>query len=152
MGYSKVYWEYGTAAKSSKVSVHSADLNAGNIAAQEALRAAFESAVDAVTIGGPGAESWTATETQVAKNPSANEAAQRENKWLVSFVDDVTGLGGSYTIPCYNPTLIGPDGVFMDGSAPEYAALVAASDAFVKSNAGNATSVTSIKFSARTLG
>lgn len=152
MGYSKTYWEYGTGAKSSKVSVHSLALNAGNIAAQEALRAAFEAAVDAVTIGGAGSEAFIATETNVAKNPSANEAAQRENKWLVSFTDDVTGLGGSFTIPCYNPTLIAPDGIFMDPAAAEYTALVAATEDFVRSNAGNAVTVTSIKFSARSLG
>jgi hypothetical protein len=152
MSYSKVYWEFGTAAKASSVSVHTPALNAGNIAAQETLRAAFEAAVDAVTLGNPGSEQWTATATQVAKNPSADEAAHRENKWLVSFVDDVTGLGGSYTIPCSDLSLLGGDGSFMDTGSAEYIALAAASDAFVRSNAGNATTVTSVKFSARTLG
>jgi hypothetical protein len=152
MSYSKVYWEFGSAAKASSVTVHSANLTAGNIAAQEGLRAAFEAAVDGLTLGNPGSEQWTATATAVAKNPAAAEEAQRENKWLVSFVDDVTGLGGSYTVPCADLSLLGGDGQYMDTASAEYIALVAASDAFVLSNAGNATSVTSVKFSARTLG
>jgi len=152
VGYRKVYWEYGTGAKSSSVQVHSAPLNAGNIAAQETLRAAFEAAVDAVTLGNGGSEQFTAIETDVARNPSLNPAAQRENKWLVSFSDNVTGLPGSFTIPCYDSSLLGPDGSSFDTTAPEYAALVTATQDFVRSNAGNAVTVTSIVFRARTLG
>jgi hypothetical protein len=152
VGYRKVYWEYGTAAKSSAVQVHSPALNAGNIAAQEALRAAFESAIDAVTLGTGGSEMFVATESDVARTPSTNPIAQRENKWLVSFVDGVTGLGGSFTIPCYDPSLLGGDGESMDTGSAEYADLVAATEAFVRSNAGNTVTVTSIRFRARTLG
>jgi hypothetical protein len=152
MGYRKVYWEFGTAAKSSAVAVHSPALNAGNIAAQEALRAAFEAAVDAVSLGTGGSEQFIATETDVARTPSSNPVAQRENKWLVSFVDNVTGLGGGFTIPCYDPSLLGGDGESMDTGSTEYGDLVSATQAFVRSNAGNTVTVTSVRFRARTLG
>lgn len=151
MGYSKTYWEYGGNAKASSVSVHSPTLNAGNIAAQEALRAAFESAVDAISLGTAGSEQFIATEVNVARTPSANPLAQRENKWLVSYTDNVTGLGGSFSIPCADLSLLGADGENMDSGA-EYAALVSATQDFVRSNAGNAVTVTSVKFRARNLG
>lgn len=152
MGYSKVYWEYGSAAKGSSVSVHSPALNAGNIAAQETARAAFEAAVDAVSLGNSGSEQFTATETVIAKNPSTNPLAQRENKWLVSFTDNTTGFGGSFTIPCADLSLLGGDGQFMDTGITEYSDLKTAVEAFVRSKAGNAVTVTSVKFSGRTLG
>lgn len=151
MSYSKVYWEYGTAAKASSVKVHSAALNAGNIAAQETLRQAFEDALDAVTLGSPGSEQFTAVETVVAKTPSVNTAAQRENKWLVSMVDSVTGFPFNFTIPCADLSLLGTDGEFMDLAGAEAIALVTAAEAFVRSQAGNLGSVTSIKFVGRTI-
>lgn len=152
MGYRKVFWEYGTGAKSSSVEVHSAPLSAANFVAQETLRAAFEAAIDAVSLGNGGSEAFIATEVEVARNPSANPIAQRENKWLVSFVDDVTGLPGSFTIPCYDPALLAADGSSMDTSSAEYTDLVSAVQGFVRSNAGNTVTVTSIRFRARTLG
>lgn len=150
MGYRKVYWEFGTNAKSAAVQVYSEPLTAGNFDAQNALRAAFESAVDAVTIGNPGAEQWVAVETVVAKNPSADPAAQRENKWLVTCAEVGGGGTVSFTIPCPDLTnLLAADGENMDATAPEYTALVSATEAFVQSNDGNAVTVTSVKFRAR---
>lgn len=150
MGYSKVYWEYGTNAKSSAVKVYSPELNAGNIAAQEALRAAFEAAVDDVSLGTGGSENFIATETTVGKTPSANPLAQRENKWLVSAIESGSGNSVTFTIPCADLTLLGSDGENMDSTDPKYAALVAATEDFVRSNDGNTITVTSIKFRART--
>jgi hypothetical protein len=149
MGYSKTYWEYGSNAKASKVSVFSEPLTAGNFDAQNALRAAFEAAVDAVTLGNEGSEQFIANEIVRPKNPSATPGAQRENKWLVSCAE--TGGAGTvtFTIPCYDPALLAADGENMDATSDEYIALVAATEAFVQSNDGNAVTVTSIKFRAR---
>lgn len=151
MGYRKVYWEFGTAAKGSAVSVYSPELNAGNIAAQEALRAAFEAAVDAVSIGNSGSEQFIATETNVAKNPSTNPLAQRENKWLVSCIESGSGNSVTFTIPCADLSLLGGDGESMDTGSDEYADLVTAVEDFVRSNDGNTVTVTSVKFRGRTL-
>ena len=152
MGYSKTYWEFGSAAKSSKVSVYSPALDAGNIAAQEALRADFEAAVDAVSIGVGGSEQFVATETTVARTPSTNPLAQRENKWLVSCVESGTGNPVQFTIPCADLSLLGSDGVSMNTAIPEYADLVAATEAFVRSNDGNTVTVSTITFRARSSG
>lgn len=149
--YSKTYWEYGSAAKPSSVTVHTPTLTAGNIAAQETLRAAFEAAVDAVNLGNSGSEQFVAVDTAVAKNPSLNDAAQRELKWLVSMIDSTTGFGFNFTIPCADTSLLGTDGQFMDLAGAEAIALVTATEAFVQSRAGNYGTVSSIKLVGRTL-
>lgn len=152
MGYSKTYWEYGTRAKPSQVSVYSPALNAGNIAAQEALRAAFEAAVDAVTLGNGGSEQFVATEVTVGRNPSLNPLAQRENKWLVSCIESGSGNSVTFTIPCADLSLLAADGESMDTGSAEYAALVTAVQDFVRSNDGNTVTVVSVTFRARSLG
>lgn len=142
-----ILWEYGDNAKTSKAEVHTVDLTVGNIVAQTALFDAWRTAVEGVSIGEPGAYTLTAIDGGPGKTPSADTAAQRENKWLVSFVDTVTGLPGSYTIPCYNHALIGTDGENMAAGAAR-TALITATEDFVLSNAGNPVTVTSIKFRA----
>ena len=149
--YEKTFWEFGTDAKASKTSVHTPDLTAGNFAAQIALRDAFEAAIDAVSLGNSGRESTIAVETDPGRVPSLNPIAQRENKWLVSFNDNTLGNPGSFTVPCYDPALLGADGENMDAGAAEYAALVTATEAYIRSVAGNVVTVTSVKFSARTI-
>jgi len=149
--FSQTIWEYGTKAESSKTTVHIPTLNAGNIAAQLALIETFQAAVLAVSLGNSGSDKTLAVVNEVARNPSLNPIAQRENKWLVSYRDVTTNLPGSYTIPCYNPALLAADGESMDTASDEYADLVAASDALVRSNAGNVTEVTSIVFRARNI-
>ena len=150
MGYRKTYWEYGTNAKASSVSVYSPALTAANFDAQEALRAAFEAAVDAVTIGNSGSEQFVAVETMVGKNPSLNLLAQRENKWLVSAIE-AGGNPVTFTIPCADLSLLATDGESMDTGSAEYAALVTAVEDFVRSNDGDTVTVTSIKFRARNI-
>ena len=149
--YVKNYWEFGTEAKSSQVGVFTPTLNAGNIAAQETLRAAFEAAVDAVSIGNSGSEEFTAEVTPVVRNPSTNPLAQRENKWLVTMSEATTGNAVTFTIPCADLSLLAADGSNMDTASTEYADLVAAVEDFVRSNDGSTVTVTSIKFRARTI-
>lgn len=150
MSATLILWEFGSNAKTSKAEVHSADLNVGNIAAQVAAFDAWRAAVAGVSLGNPGAYSLSAVDGGPGRSPSATPAAQRENKWLVSFIDAVTGLPGSYTIPCYDPDLLATDGEDL-GAGAERTALISATEGFVLSNAGNAVTVTSIKFRARTI-
>lgn len=151
MAYEKNYWEFGTNAKASRVKVHSVPLNAGNIAAQETLRAAFEAAVDAVSIGNSGGERFIATEVSVAKSPSLNPLAQRENRWLVSMVESGSGNAVTFTIPCADLSLLAADGDSMDTTSTEYADLVSAVEDFVRSNDGNTVAVSTVTFRGRTL-
>lgn len=149
--YVKTYWEFGTAAKASQVSVYTPTLTAGNLVAQEALRAAFEDAVDAISLGNNGSEQFVAEITNQVKNPSLNPLAQRENKWLVSCSETGTGNSVTFTIPCADLSMLAADGESFDTTLPEYAALVAATEAFIRSNDGNAVTVVSVKFRARTI-
>ena len=149
--YTKNYWEFGTSAKSSQVSVYIPTLNAGNIAAQETLRASFEAAIDAVSLGNSGSEEFTAEVVKQVKNPSLNPLAQRENKWLVSMSEAGTGNAVTFTIPCADLSLLAADGESMDTTSTEYADLVAAVEAFVRSNDGNAVTVVGVQFRGRTL-
>ena len=149
--YNKTYWEFGTAAKASQVSVHIVTLTAGNLAAQEGLRADLEAAMDAISLGNNGSEEFVAEVTPVVKNPSTNPLAQRENKWLVTMSETGTGNPVSFTIPCADLSLLAADGESMDTSLTEYTDLVSAVEAFVRSNDGSAVTVTSVKFRARTI-
>jgi len=146
----QVFWEFGTKAKASATTVHAADLTVGNIVAQDGLKDDFIAAITAVSLGNPGSVEWMAEATEVAKTPSTDEQAQRENKWLVSFVDNTTGLGGSFTIPCPDLAQLGPDGEEMATGANR-TALIDATEAYVLSNTGHAVTVTGIKFSARNI-
>lgn len=145
-------WEYGTEAKASKVSVHMPELDETNYAVQAVLWADFSDACKAVSLGNTGKEVIVSNDDGAPRNPSLNPVAQRENKWLVTCAESGTGNLVTFTIPCYDPSLLAPDGVSMDTTSPEYAALVAATLAFVRSNDGNTvSSVVSIKFRARTI-
>lgn len=147
MSASLILWEYGQNAKSSKVEVHSPTLNAGNIVAQLGLFSDLRDAIAAVSLGNPGSWAITAEDTTVAKVTATDPAAQRENKWLVSFTDNTTGLPGSFTIPCYDPDQLAIDGENLAAGANR-TALIDAVQAFVLSNANHAVTVTSIKFRA----
>lgn len=149
--YKYTLWEYGSDAKASSVDVHAADLNVGNIAVQVGLAGDLKDAVDDVVLGNPGSEDIVAVTTERAKNPSSSTGAQRELKWLVSFVDTTTNFGGSFTIPTANPARLGTDGTFMNLAGTEGAALVDAIEAYVLSRAGNAITVTSVKLVGRSI-
>lgn len=147
MSASLILWEYGDNAKASKAEVHTVDLNVGNIVAQTGLFDDWRAAVTAVSLGNPGSYALSAIDATVGKVTATDTAAQRENKWLVSYTDNVTGLPGSYTIPCFDNDQLAVDGESMAAGANR-TALISATEAFVRSNAKNAVTVTSIKFRA----
>lgn len=149
MSYKHIFWEFGTKAKASSTQVNTVDLTAANFTAQETLMQAFATAIEAVSLGNSGAQDATIEVTDVGRNPSLNPVAQRENKWLVSMTDNVNGNPFSFTIPCYDPSLLAADGSSMDATAPEYAALITATQDYVRSPAGNTGTVTSITFRTR---
>lgn len=149
--FEQVFWEFGTLAKTSATRVYIPELNAGNFAAQAALWAAFLTAISDVSIGNSGTLTITALANKVLRNPSLNVQAQREKRWLVSCEEAGTGNIVTYTVPCADLTLLASDGVNMDPASPEYAELVTASNALVRSNDGNTTAVRSVVFRARTL-
>lgn len=145
-------WEFGTAAKASKTQVYMPELTALNYDAQAALWADFITAVLATSIGNTGKLVIVSNDDGVGRNPSLNPLAQRENKWLVTCRESGTGNPVTFTIPAADLSLLAADGSSMDTASPEYADLVAATVAFVRSNDGNTIEfVESVKFRARTI-
>lgn len=137
--------------ESSRMSVYTPELNAGNIVAQLALQATLHDAVEAVCLGTMYKSQSIAVETITPRVPPGNKAAQIETKWLVSCSDDVTGFPVSFTIPCASSDFITNNTDLMDLAGTEGAALVAAIEAVVKSKAGNAVSVVEIRLVGRNL-
>lgn len=127
--------------ETANVQVHSADLNAGNIAAEITAQANFGTALNTMSLGSLQKIMYG---NQVDSNQPApiDVWAQRELKWRVDYTDDVTGDPGWYTIPCANAALLS---AIAKGEADltdaDVIAFVAASDAYVKSKVGNPTSV-----------
>lgn len=137
--------------ETSRVSVHTATLNAGNIAAQLALEAAFVAAVEAVSIGTLTKEQVIALETINVATPPADKDAQVERKWLVSCVDNVTGFPVSFTIPCADSQYVTNNTDLMDTGAGAGNTLLGAIEDYVLSKAGNAVTVVEIRLVGRNL-
>lgn len=117
----------------STVGVYTPNLTAGNFAAQEALKDAFIAAVEDTVIGSLRKEQVIATEVLTGSGPAANNAAQRELKWLVRGVTS-TGFPVAFEIPCADTSLLEVNGPRMDLGGDEWAALKAAGEAYIRSN------------------
>lgn len=137
--------------ESSRVSVHTAALNAGNIAGQLVLEAAFLAAVEAVTIGKLTKEQVIAVENKSAAIPPTDKSAQIERKWLVSCVDDVTGFPVNFSIPCGDSQYLVNNTDLMDLTAGVGDALKTAVEDYVLSNAGNNVTVVEVRMVGRNL-
>lgn len=144
--------EYGSAGKDSNTTVNVAALTAGNFADQMSGSAALVTAIEAVIVGTVGNQIYNHLVSAGTPTAPVTPLAQRENKWLVSAHESSAGFNPvSFTIPCADLTLVGPDGETMDISAGVGLALVDAIEGFVTSNDGVAITVDSIKFRGRTL-
>lgn len=128
----------------STVGVHVPDLTAGNFAAQEALRDAFVSAVEAVSIASRSKTQAVAVESVVAVDFATNPFAQRETKWLVRGRESGTGNAVSFEIPGADLSLLELNGPRLDPASTEYADLVAAVEAYVRSNDNVAITVSEV--------
>ncbi len=143
--------EYGTKGKASRVGVHIPTLTAGNIAAQIGLASDFQDAVQATQLGELNATELVADIVKVTDAASLNPQAQRELKWAVSCIESGTGNSVRFEIPCADTALLATDGESMDTGSTEYADLVAATEAFVRSNDGNAVTVSFVKMVGRSI-
>lgn len=84
--------------------------------------------------------------------PAANKLAQRENKWLVSYIDPTNnGKAGKFEIPCADLTLVTANTDKMDLAAGAGLTLKTEVELSVESPAGNAITVTSVRFVGRKL-
>lgn len=103
---------------------------------------AFLDAVQELSLGALVHTSWTGDSTKFSGAAPTDLNAQRERKWRVDFEDTANLTPGSFEIPVALVTgqlLTGTDQA--DLTTPEWVALIAAAEALVKSNDGNAINI-----------
>jgi len=125
--------------------VYTTVLTAANFDAQAALRAAYQSAVEAIVLG----IRWKyefGTMIVNNVNPSSDAAAQVELKWMVSFHDNVTFKRYRVELPCADTAQLDPnDRAHANiGDAGVVDAFVTAFEAYALSEVGNAITVDEI--------
>ena len=95
--YSLKFWDYSKEA--STVAFYTDAVNAGSIAAIDALNSALQAAIASLTLGNVATETFVAEVVDNGQNYPSDVNAQRERKWLLHMVDSVTGEAVTATIP-----------------------------------------------------
>lgn len=101
-------------------------------------------AIAGVSIGTYSKKQVIAQDVAISSAPPANKFAQRENKWLVTYVDDTNGKQYQMTIPCANLDLLQPNSREMNTASGAGATLVAALEAGLRTPDDNGITVTKI--------
>lgn len=128
----------------SSFGVTSVTANAGNLSAQQTAAAALVGAVDDLTIGELTKQQMALVILDTPAIPT-NVYAQRELKWLVQYMGDVSGKTFSIEIACPDVTdNVAPNTDIADLSSTDWAAFVTAFEAFVKSPDNGTEAVTVI--------
>jgi len=107
-------------------------LASGNFVTQTGLVSSLLSAVLAITKGGQSGMATIAV-SDVSTVAITDPLAQRENKWLVRYHDNIDGTKFSLEIPTADLTLLTTGNEFADLDGTEFAAFVAAFQAVVVS-------------------
>ena len=121
------------------------ELTAANFAAQATLRSSLGVAIANITLGTVHKFDYGNTDGVSNTTPSS-EVAQRESRWLVRYVDDVTQalyhvtLGTADLVAHMSASAKG----FADLAEADIAAFVTAFEAYVLSPVGNAVTIQSI--------
>lgn len=147
--YNLSYLDYG--GERSTFGVWLPTLNAANIAAQTTLLGTLKTATDAIVLGNPSNYSIIASQVDLSGAPAGSVYAQRENKWLVSFTDDVSGASGTTTIPTADLTKLAANSDLADMADSDIIAFIAAFEAVAQSNTGHAVTVNKMRFVGRNL-
>lgn len=143
----RTYQDYSR--EKASASIHLPTLTAGNIAAQTTLITALNTAMDGISLGNPNLETVQSSINELSNSPAGSVHAQRENKWLVSFSDDVSGTPGTMTIPCADLTKLIPNTDLADLTDTAMAAFVTAFEAVALSSTGHSVTIIQIKFVGR---
>jgi len=130
-----------------------AEITAANQVAQHALRVALTAGVNGICLGNGIKHVEANVDALLNQDPATDPLAQRENKWLVQFSDDVTGKKYKVELPCADLTKLDPNNRKSAeiGDAAEVDAFVTAFEAYALSQDGNAVTVTGITFVGRNL-
>jgi hypothetical protein len=117
--------------------VYLINLTAANFVAQGVVMDAVQAAIQGVSLIPYEGSSYPAYVVQVEGDPPVNAFAQRETKWLVRYVDTVTGYKGNFEIGGADLDQLVPGTQLLDVVAAPGAALVAAVNTNIRSRAGN---------------
>jgi len=129
----------------SNFAVTSITANAGNLAAQQTAAAALAGAVDDLTIGELTKQSMNLVILDTPAIPTS-PYAQRELKWLVSYVGDSSGKIFQIEIaaPDITDNVVGNSDI-ADLASTDWAAFVTAFESYVRSPDNGTETVTVIK-------
>ena len=130
--------------EATSTSFNMADVTAVNFDAQLVLLADLQTAIQGVSLIDFEGRAMNAIDIPAEQDQPASPYAQREAKWLVKMVDDITGDAGSMEIGGPDLTLLSSDGETADLTDPLVIALVAAIEAGVRSKVGNTVTVSTI--------
>lgn len=137
----------------SNFGVTSVEGNAGNLTAQLAAQTTLSSAIENLTIGHLDKYTYSIEGLNSPLTPS-NPYAQREMKWLVSYMGDVSGKVFSIEIAAPNITdNVVPFSDIADLTSDDWAAFVTAFEAYAKSpdNGTEAVTVTGARLVGRNI-
>lgn len=125
-------------------------LTEGNFTAQMTLMDNLVSATQAIVLGTKVKDARSASVTTFSETRPTSPFAQRENKWLLKYTDNVTPLGnGSIEIPCPDLDLLNTEGTALDLTSTEGAAFKTAFEAYQRSRQGNAVTLVSAQYVGR---
>jgi len=135
--------------ESSSVTIHTASVLALSPTLAPTVDAFLNDALGFLSVGDN--QYITASETR-PMSQSAYGVGNREDKWLVRCQDAVTGEIVTFTVPCRNNalTLVANDDI-LDPTNVGYAEFVTATEAIVKSKAGNPVIVVDVRLVGRNL-
>lgn len=126
----------------SSFGVTSITANAGNLAAQQTAAAALVAAVEDLTIGEVVKQSMNLVILDSPATPTS-PYAQREMKWLVSYIGDSSGKAFSVEIAAPDITdNVVPNSDVADLNSTDWAAFVTAFEAYVRSPDNGTETVT----------
>lgn len=138
--------------EASSFSVPGVDLTAANLIAQQALMAALVAATGGIIIGTLNRETVLLSDTLISAVPATNPFAQRETKWLVTWVDTVTDEVHQSEIPTADLAELVPNGGTLNVAAASAGEdFVNAFEAFVRGNGVNTVQVAEIRHVGRNL-
>lgn len=136
--------------KTANVAARFQDLTAGTFTAIQGFMDDLSAAIAGVSIGNLQKDSRIAIETKYQVGNAASDWAVRTQKWLVRCVE-ANGNAVTFEIPCADLTLRSPGTDKLDVTTTEGAALVAAINAGVRSNDGEAVTFVEAVAVGRTL-
>lgn len=137
--------------ETSTISLPVITLNAGNLAAQQALHTALFNALEGITLGNPLKHETVLSRDILSAVASADPLAQRENKWLLRYHGATLNEKFQASMPTADLSQHMTNSEFVDLTAGNGLALKTAFEAVVRSpgDAAEAVILDSVQFVGR---